>query len=108
MMPPNVCTVTCTVAFAIPAALAVILAEPYATPVTGTVTVVAPAANIAVAGTVTKLVLSELRFTVNPPAGACPPVRFSVRLPEAGRVIVIGPAKAMIGAGTVTVPTPDV
>jgi hypothetical protein len=38
--------------------------------VTATTVVVAPAAKVAVAGTVATAVLSDARFTVNPPVGA--------------------------------------
>ena len=51
-------------------ALAWITAEPIDTDVTGTLAVVAPAANVTVAGTVATAVLLELVFTVSPPAGA--------------------------------------
>jgi hypothetical protein len=108
MIPPGGFTVTSTVTAGVqPEILAVIFAVPPARPVTVTVTLVAPGGRTTVAGTAT-LGLSELRFTVNPPAGACPPIRFSVRLPEAGRVNVIGPDQAKVGQGTVTVPLPDV
>jgi hypothetical protein len=102
-------TFTVAVAFAMPGALAVMVAEPAATPVTGTGTLVAPAANVTVAGTVATAVLLELRLTVKPPAGACPPVRFNVRLPVAPTLSVSGdPVKLIVGADTVTVPLPDV
>ena len=54
------------------AVLACTFAVPAAVPVTGTFTVVAPGAKVTVAGTVTNEVLSDLRFTVNPAAGAGP------------------------------------
>src|ERR1017187_8957553 len=73
-------TFTVAVADAIPVALAVIVAEPPATPVTVTVALVAPAAKFTVAGTVATPVALELRFTVK---GPCPPVRLSVRFPVA-------------------------
>jgi hypothetical protein len=64
-------TVTLAVASAMfGRALAWITAEPCATPVTGTVAVVAPAAKVTVAGTVATAVLLELRLTVTPPVGA--------------------------------------
>src|SRR6185436_13565913 len=68
---------------ALTCALAVMTVVPQATPVTGTVTVVAPAAKVTVGGTVARLRSLELKVTINPPAGAWIPVRFSVRVPEA-------------------------
>jgi len=65
--------VTVTVAVVAPTlgrALAVIFAEPAATPVTGTPTVVAPAAIVMVVGTLATPGLSELRLMVRPPSGA--------------------------------------
>jgi hypothetical protein len=65
-------------------ALAWIAAEPCATPVTGTVAVVAPAAKVTVAGTVAAAVLLELRLTVTPPVGAAADkvsVKFCVAVP---------------------------
>jgi hypothetical protein len=59
-----------------------------ATPVTGTVVVVALAANVAVAATVATAVLLELTLTVRPPAGAgCDKVsvRFCVAVPVIDR-----------------------
>jgi len=50
--------------------LAWITEAPGAIAVTGTGTVVAPARNVTVAGTVAALVLLDERFTVVPPAGA--------------------------------------
>ena len=102
-------TFTVAVALAIPVALAVIVAEPAPTPVTGTFTLFVPAANVTVAGTVATPVLLELRLTVKPLAGACPPVRFNVRFPVAPTLSVSGdPVKLIVGADTVTVPLPDV
>jgi len=54
------------------------VAEPAPVAVTGTDTLFAPAAKVAVEGTVAALVLLELRLTVRPPAGALPE-RTSVR-----------------------------
>jgi hypothetical protein len=54
------------------AVLAVIVAGPKATVVTGTLVVVAPAANVTVAGTVATFVAFETRLIVKPPAGAAP------------------------------------
>lgn len=53
-----------------PAALAVIVADPAPTPVTGTFTVAVLAAKLTTAGTVATPVLLELRLAVNPLAGA--------------------------------------
>jgi hypothetical protein len=57
------CTVTAAVAFAIPAALAVIVVDPAPAAVTGTRTAVVFAAIVAVDGTVATAVLPELRLT---------------------------------------------
>jgi hypothetical protein len=91
-------TFTVAVAFARPVALAVMVAEPIATPVTGTGTLVAPAAKFTLAGTVATAVLLELRLTVKPPAGAGP-VRFRVRFPMLPTVIDNGdPVKLIVSA----------
>ena len=45
---------------------------PGATPVTGTLTLVAPAEKVTVEGTMATAVLAELRLTVKPLAGAGP------------------------------------
>jgi hypothetical protein len=50
--------------------LALIVADPAATPVTGTVTLLVPPVNWTVAGTVAAAVLLELTLTVTPAAGA--------------------------------------
>src|ERR1700730_3930843 len=107
--PPELETVTLAIALAMPGALAVMVAEPAATPVTVTVALVAPAVKLTVAGTVALLLSLELRFTVKPPAGACPPGRFSVRGSGLSGLIDNGdPVKLMVGEFTVTVPLPDV
>ena len=101
-------TFTVAVALWIPVALAVIMAEPAATPLTDTVALVAPAAKLTVEGTVALVASLELRLTVNPPAGACPPERFSVKFPVPPGATASGdPAKLIDGAGTVTVPLAD-
>jgi hypothetical protein len=71
---------TVTLAVAVPkfGVLAVIVAEPCATPATVTLTLLAPAAKVTVAGTVATPVLLELRLAVSPPAGAIPD-RFNVK-----------------------------
>jgi hypothetical protein len=82
--------------------LAWIVAEPAATPVTGTVAVVPPAAMFAVAGTVAAAVLLELKLIVTPPAGAGADrvnVRFCVAVPV--MLILVGENAAV--AATVTV-----
>ena len=77
MMVPRFATVTLTVVLPTPVPLAVIVAPPGVTPVTGTSTVVALAAKATVAGTVA-FADEELRLMVSPVAGACAE-RFSVR-----------------------------
>ena len=73
-------TVAVAEAFPKPGVTAVIVAEPAPTPVTGTFTLVAPAANVTLPGTVAAPVLFELRLAVNP-AGAGPdrPSRIGIR-----------------------------
>ena len=85
-------TVTLAVAALTPdRALAVMFAEPAATPVTGTVALVAPAANVAVAGTLAKPELSEVRLTVRPPSGAGDESSSVTNCrPPAGMVILAG------------------
>src|SRR5271165_2460818 len=84
-MPPALWTVTLAVVFAmLGREQALMVAEPAATPVTGTVVLVALAAKVTVAGTVATLVLLELTLTVRPPAGAGAErfnVRFCVAVP---------------------------
>lgn len=63
-------TVTPAVASLTPAALARIVADPDAAPVTGTVTDVCPAPMVTEAGTVATVVFDVLIANVNPPAGA--------------------------------------
>jgi len=67
-------TVTVTLVFGTFGAgvLAVIVAGPTATAVTGTIVVVAPGANDTLAGTVATPVALEVRLIVKPPAGAAP------------------------------------
>jgi hypothetical protein len=102
-------TVTLAVALGMPVTLAVIVTgPPTATPVTVTGTLVAPAAKLTVAGTVALLVSLELRLTVKPLAGACPPARFSVRVPVLPTTIDNGDPVKFSVADTVTVPVPDV
>ncbi len=101
-------TVTLAVVLAIPGALAVIVAEPGPTPVTGTGTLVAPAPNVTVAGTVATAVLLELRLMVKPLGGAGDDrfsVMFCVPLPL---IVRLAGEKLMVGALTVTVPVPGV
>ena len=105
-------TVTFAVADAIPEALAVTLAVWLACTVravTVTDALAAPPAKVKVAGTVAAPVLSELRLTVNPAAGACPPDRLSVRVPCAPEPTVRADGEKFIAkAETVTVPLPGV
>jgi hypothetical protein len=99
-------TFTVAVADVMPVALAVMVAEPTATPVTVTVALVAPAAKVTVAGTVATLVALEFRLTVK---GPCPPVRLSVRFPVTPGVSGRGdPEKLIVRGGTVTVPLPEI
>src|ERR1700736_6527100 len=70
-------TVALPLAFPKFGVLAVIVADPGVTPVTGTVTLVAPAANVTVAGTVATPVLLELRLAVSP--AVAPADRFKVK-----------------------------
>jgi hypothetical protein len=71
---PAVTTVTATLVLGTFGAsvLAVMVAEPKATAVTGTFVVVAPAAKLTLAGTVATLGALEFRLMVKPPAGAAP------------------------------------
>jgi hypothetical protein len=85
--PPAGVTVTSAVAFGMPVALAVIVADPAATPVTGTVTLLAFAPKFTNAGTMTVPGLLELRLTVNPLAKAGDD-RFSVRFCVVSPMIV--------------------
>jgi len=90
LIPPAVVTFTAAAVLAIAVALALIVVLPTATPVTGTLTLVAPAANVTVAGTVATAGLLELRFTVRPAAGAGPDsvsVRFCVVGPTMVRLL---------------------
>jgi hypothetical protein len=77
-MVPALTTVTLTVVLPMPVPLAVIVAEPWATPVTGTLTVLEPEVKLTVAGTVAAAVLDDCKLTVTPETGAGAE-RFSVR-----------------------------
>jgi hypothetical protein len=71
LIAPGAVTVTlAVVSGTLGSALAWMVVEPPLTPVTGTVTLLAPVAKFTVGGTVATLELSELRLTVRPPAGA--------------------------------------
>jgi hypothetical protein len=88
LIPPPGTTVTLAVVLAMEVALALItMLLPAVTPVTGTLTLVAPAANVTVAGTVATAGLAELRFTIRPAAGAGPD-RVSVRFCVVGPMMV--------------------
>ena len=101
-------TFTVAVTLTRPTALAVIVTEPEATPVTVTGTLVAPGPKLTLAGTVALLVSLEVRLTVKPLAGAAG-ARFSMRFPVAPTLIDSGdPVKLIVGADTVTVPLPEV
>jgi hypothetical protein len=106
---PIVTPVTFTVAVAVAGlkmalmfALAVITAVPPATAVTGTCTLVAPAAKVTLAGTVARVGSLELRLAVKPPAGAWSPVRFSARVPEAPALSDSGLPEKLIARGNGT------
>jgi hypothetical protein len=90
-------TVTIAEAFAKVGALAVIVAEPSATPVTGTFTLVDPATNVTDKGTVETPGLLEFRLAVSPPGGAGPD-RFKVRFCVAPPLIVKLPGEKLIAA----------
>ena len=77
---------------------------PTATPVTGTVTLVVPAAKVTVVGTVATAVLLEFRLTVKPPAGA-DPERFSARFCVAPWAIVALVGEKLIVSVGLEVPT---
>ena len=82
---------------------------PAVTPVTGTLALVEPAANTAVADTVATPVLLELKFTVRPPAGA-PLDNSSVRYPVAVPFTVRLPGEKFmlrLGADTPTCTCPE-
>ena len=104
----KICTVTLAVASAMfGRLLAWITAEPAATPVTGTVVVVAPWPKTTVSGTVATPVLLELKLIVKPPAGAAAE-RVSVRFCVIAPVMVrLGCVKAMV-APTCTAVLPGV
>jgi hypothetical protein len=90
-------TVTPAVVSARPgSALAWIVADPVATPVTGTVTLLAPDAKVTVGGTVATAMLLELRLIMTPPDGAGTD-RFSVKFCVAVPMIVpVGGEKASV------------
>ncbi len=83
------------------------VADPTATPVTGTVTLVAPAGKLMVDGTVAVPVLSELRLMVKPAAGAAPD-SVSVRFCVDGPVMVMVEGVKLTVAFTWTVCEPEV
>ena len=94
--------------FAIFVALALMVAMPLPTPVTGTLTMVAPAAKVTEAGTVATLVLVELVLMVGPPLGAAgdtTSVRFCVPVPVMDR---LEDEKPMVNVGFVTVTLAEV
>jgi hypothetical protein len=112
-------TVTLPLATGMLTAEAVMTAAPGATPVTGTLAVVAPVVKVTVAGTVATPVALEDRFTVRPPACAGPlrtRVRFCVAVPlivmAAGLNAMVYPTRTLVeafarpepAADTVTVP----
>jgi hypothetical protein len=84
-----------------PVALAIMVADPAATPVTGTDTVVAPAAKLTDAGTVATAGLLELRLTTSPDeAGADRFIaRFCVAVPP---MLMVAGEKLMATGAVVT------
>ena len=93
-------TVKLAVALAMFGALAVMVADPADTAVTGSTTLVEPVPKLAVAGTVATAVLLELRLTTSP-AGAGAD-RFSVRFCAAAALIVRLPGQKLIVRAVVT------
>ena len=88
----------CTVTLAVVSgtfgrALAWIVVEPVATPVTGTITLVRYAGTIAVAGTVATAGFPEIRVTVKPPAGAGADKSSSILDCLAVVIVTVGVAK---------------
>lgn len=81
---------------------AVIKAEPCPTPVTVTMALVAPGAKFALP-TVATAGAFVITLTVRPPAGACPPTRFSETVADVPAFSVTSPEKLSVGADTVTV-----
>jgi hypothetical protein len=110
---PALCTVTLAVASGmLGKALAWTIAFPNAAPVTGTLTVVAPWMNVALAGTVAIAVLLDERLTVTPPAGAAAErvrIRFWVTNPEMVREdgVKFTVALTCTVALAVVIPVPD-
>ena len=70
IVPPTLTVVVAVAGKFTTVAVAVIVTEPGAMPVTVTVTLVAPDGKLTVAGTVARLGSLELRLTIKPPAGA--------------------------------------
>lgn len=100
-------TVTPAVLSGAPAALAWMVAVPGATPVTGTTTLVANAPKLTLPGTVAIVVSLELRYTVNPPAGAGDG-RLSVKFCVLAPVIVRDPGTKAMFTITCMVRVPEV
>lgn len=96
-------TVTPVVALGMPAALAVMVTDPTATPVTGTGIVITFEAKLTVAGTVATPVLLELRLTVKPAGTGAD--RFSVRFCVAVPVMVRDPCEKLRVGPVGPVPT---
>ena len=87
--------------------LAWMVAEPGAMAVTGTVTTLEPGEKVTFAGTVTALMLLEVRLTITPPAGApadsvsvrfCVPVPVMVRLSGLKATVAITCTAELAGA----------
>jgi hypothetical protein len=96
--------VTAAVAFAMFEALAVIVADPAATPVTGTETLEAPARRLTVEGTVAMAALLELRLIVR--AAGVAADRLSVRVCVASPLIArLAGEKLIVRGATFAVTT---
>jgi hypothetical protein len=93
-------TVKLAVALAMFGALAVMVTDPVATPVTGTETVVEPVAKLTVAGKVATLTSLELRLTTSPSGAGAD--RFSARSWVTVPVIARSPEKLIVVGAAVT------
>ena len=106
-------TVTLAEVFPKVGALAVMVAEPSATPVTGTFMLVAPAANVTDKSTLETPGLLEFRLAVSPPGGAGAD-KFSARFCVVAILMVVALGEKLMVAATVFVsekvagePTPE-
>lgn len=101
ILPASVTVTVAVVSARLGRALAWIVAVPVPTPVTGTVTLVAPARKVTVAGTVAVVISVELKAIVKPLPGAGPE-RLSVRFCVAFPMIVRFSGEKLIDAVTRT------